>query len=245
MQPFSCYNISMSFYISLGVVLLAVLIMAFLQLQPGAFSLLCHYCKGKYSKARTSDMTLFFILGVEVSSACLFLCSYCFTNIFFLYCFRPEDSFWAWIATGIIVALAFVSLFGYYRPGRGTKLFISRKYAKALDTRARTAKSRSDAFALGAFSGMAELVFTLPLYILTSVEIMEMSVMFTPSYFFTILYILAPTIPLFMLRWTFKSGRNLAEIQRLRVRDKNFTRFILFISYLTIAALMIIFRIAK
>lgn len=235
----------MSFYISLGTVLLAILIMAFLQLQPGSFSLLYHYCTGKYSKARTSDMTLFFILGVEVSSAALFLCSYFFTNLFFLYCFRPETSFWAWAAAGIFVALAFVGLFGYYKSGHSTKLFISRKYAKAIDEKARTAKTRSDAFALGAFSGMAELIFTVPLYIITSAEIMMMSAKFFPSYTLTLIYILAPTIPLFVIRWVFKSGRNLADIQKTRIRDKNFTRFILFASYLTIAILMIFFRMTK
>ena len=235
----------MSFYVSLGIVLLAMLIIAFLQLQPGAFSLLYHYCTGKYSKARTSDMTLFFILGVEVSSAALFLCSYFFTNLFFLYCFRPETSFWAWAAAGIFIALAFVGLFGYYRSGHGTRLFVSRGYAKAIDEKARAAKTRSDAFALGAFSGMAELIFTVPLYIVTSAEIMIMSTKFFPSYALTLLYILTPTIPLFVTRWGFKSGRNLADIQKIRVRDKNFTRLVLFASYLTIAILMIFFRITR
>ena len=74
---------------------------------------------------------------------------------------------------------------------------------------------------------------------------MMMSAKFFPSYALTLIYILAPTIPLFVIRWVFKSGRNLANIQKTRVRDKNFTRFVLFASYLTIAILMIFFRMTK
>ena len=233
----------MSFFISLGIVLLAMLIMALLQLQPGVFLLLCHYSASKYSKVRASHLTLFFILGVEIVSACLFFSIYYITNLFFLQFFRPETSFWAWVAAGIFIALALISLFCYYRGSHGTRLFISRKCARILDLRARTVKSPSDAFALGAFSGLAELIFTIPLYIITSVEIIEMSVEFSPSHLLTLLYIIVPTLPLFAIRWFFQSGRNLADIQKLRVRDKTFTRFTLFASYLTIAILIIFFRI--
>lgn len=222
-----------------------MLIMASLQLQPGVFSLLYHYCLGKYSRSRASDLTLFFILGAEVSSACIFLCCYYFANIFFLYQFRPEQSFLAWIAVGILTALAITSFFYYFRSGRGTRLFIPRKSAKALDARAHKVKTRSDAFILGVSSSIYELVFTLPLYIITSVEIIEMEVEFSPSHLLTILYILVPTIPLFITRWSFQTGRNLADIQKLRVGSKNFTRIILSVSYLAIAILIIYFRISS
>jgi hypothetical protein len=233
----------MGFFISLGIVIIAMLIMASLQLQPGVFALLNHYASGKYSKAKTSDLTLFFIIGAETAAACLFLCSYYLANLFFLYQFRPETSFFAWILVGILVALAIMSLFFYFRPGPGTKLFISRECARNLDAHARLAKSRSDAFALGAFSSICELIFTLPLYIITSAEIMEMTVEFFPSYLLTILYIIIPTIPLFIIRWRFQAGHNLADIERSRVKDKNFTRIILCFSYISITILFIYFRI--
>ena len=233
----------MSFFISLGIVFLAMLIMASLQLQPGVFSLFYHYALGKYSKSRASDMALLFILGAEVSAACFFLCSYYIVNIFFLYQFRPETSFFAWFIVGILIALAFMSFFCYFRRGSGTRLFISRKCAHMLDLHAKNAKSRSDAFALGAFSGIYELPFTLPLYMVTSMEIMELSVEFFPSHLLTILYIVVPTLPLFFIRWRFQTGHNLADIQRSRVKDKAFTRIILCFSYIAITALFIYFRI--
>ncbi len=242
-QPPSCYNLNMSFFVSLGIVFLAMLIMASLQLQPGVFALFYHYASGKYPKSRASDMTLLFILGAEVAAACLFLCSYYIVNLFFLYQFRPETSFFAWFIVGVLIALTFMSFFCYFRPGSGTQLFIPRKCAGSLDKHAKTAKSRSDAFTLGALSSVLEIPFTLPLYLVTSMEIMEMSVEFFPSHLLTILYIVIPTLPLFFIRWKFQTGHNLANIQRSRVKDKNFTRLILCFSYTAITVLFIYFRI--
>lgn len=233
----------MSFFVSLGIVVMAMLIMACLQLQPGIFSLFYHYASGKYSKSRASDLSVFFILGAETAAACFFFCSYLLANLFFLYKFRPETSFFAWIMVGVLIALAVMGLFCYFRPGSGTRLFISRRCAHNLSTHAQKAKSRSDAFVLGALSGVCELPFTLPLYLITSIEIMEMAVEFYPSNLLTILYIIVPTIPLFVIRWRFQTGHNLADIQRSRVKDKYFTRIILCLSYLTITILFIYFRI--
>ncbi len=242
-QPPTCYNLNMSFFVSLGIVFIAMLIMACLQLQPGVFLLFYHYASGKYSKSRTSDMSIFFILGAETAAACLFLCSYYIANLLFFYQFRPETSFFAWVLVGMLMAMALMSFLCYFRPGSGTRLFIPRKCASNLLEHAKSAKSRSDAFTLGALSSICELPFTLPLYIITSVEIIEMSVEFFPSNILTILYIVIPTLPLFFIRWKFQAGYNLADIQRSRVKDKTFTRIILCFSYVTIAILFIYFRI--
>ena len=220
-----------------------MVIMASLQLQPGVFALFYHYASGKYSKTRTSDLTIFFILGAETAAACLFLCSYYITNLFFFYQFQPETSFFAWIIAGILITLSITSLIYYFRPGPGTKLFISRKYAKNLNAHARIAKSRSDAFILGALSGIYELPFTLPLYFITSIEIIEMTTESFSGHLLTLLYIITPIIPLLIIRWRFQTGHNLADIERSRVKDKKFIRIILSLSYLSIAILFIYFRI--
>jgi len=220
-----------------------MLIMACLQLQSGIFALLYHYALGKYSKAKASDITLFFILGAETAAACLFVCSYYIANLFFLYQFRPETSFFAWVLVGMLIAMALMGFLCYFRPGSGTRLFIPRKCAANLNTHARRVKSRSDAFTLGALSSICELPFTLPLYIITSIEIIEMTVEFFPSNLLTLLYIVVPTFPLFFTRWKFQTGHNLADIQRSRAKDKPFTRIILCFSYVAICILFIYFRI--
>lgn len=242
LQPPTCYNRSMSIFISLGIVILAMLIMASLQLAPGIFALFYHYALGKYSKAKASYLSLFFILGNEVVNTCLYLSIFYLTCIFFFDNLHPETSVLFWAIAGILIVLGIVSFFFYYRRGSGTKLFIPRKYAAALDQSAKIAKTRSDAFMLGAIASTCELVFTLPLYLVTCVEIMKMGSSGFSSNLLTIIYILTPVIPLFIIRWKFQTGHNLAQIQKSRAKDKIFTRFILFFSYIIIAILIICFR---
>ena len=232
----------MSIFISLGIVILAMLIMGSFQLTPGVYSLFYHYELGKHSKAKASYLSLFFILGAEIITTCLYLSIFYLTCIFFFDNLHPETTILFWTLAGILIALGIISFFFYYRRGSGTKLFIPRKYAKALDYSAKTVKTRSDAFMLGALSGTCELVFTLPLYLVTCVEIMKMGAEGFSSNLLTIIYILVPVIPLFFIRWKFQSGSNLADIQKSRVHDKTFTRFLLLFCYILIAVLIICFR---
>ena len=233
----------MSVFISVGIVLLAMLIMIFLQLVPGVFAIFCHYATGKYSRRRVSDLGMFFILGAETVAACLFLSCYYIAYVLFFGDTRPETGMFAWIAVEMLVVLAVASFFFYYRGGDGTRLFVPRKTAHSLNEHAKSVKTRSDAFTLGALCGTYELAFTLPLYIITSVELMEMNAEYYFSHFLTILYIVTPTIPLFVMRWMFLRRKNLADIEKSRVKDKPFTRFLLAFCYLTIAILIICFRI--
>ena len=230
----------MSVLAPLGILIISMLIMAFLSLTPGVFALLNHYAYGKYSRKKAEHLTFFFILGAETTSSCLFLSVYIIVSLFISN--SAHLNLITWLLIGIIISLSFISLFFYYRPGRGTRLFISRRVAKSIDQHARAIKTRSDAFTLGALSGAPELLFTLPLYIITSAEILHMSSTRPSSVLLTILYILAPTIPLFIMRWQFHRGRNLADITRSRIRDKNFIRFILTLSYALIATLIICLR---
>ncbi len=232
----------MSIFISLGIVILAMLIMGSFQLTPGVFALFYHYALGRFSKPKASYLSLFFILGAEIITTCLYLSIFYLTCIFFFDNLHPETTILFWTIAGILIALGLISFFFYFRRGKGTKLFIPRKYAKALDQNAKSVKTRSDAFMLGALSGTCELVFTLPLYLVTCVEIMKMGAEGFSSNLLTIIYILTPVITLFLLRWKFQSGHNLADIQRSREHDKTFTRLILSFCYILIAVLIICFR---
>lgn len=232
----------MSVFISLGIVVLSMLIMASLQLTPGVFALFYHYALGQFSKAKASYLSLFFILGAEIVTTCLYLSIFYLTCVFFFDNLHPETSILFWAIAGILIALGIISFFFYFRRGSGTKLFIPRKYATALDRNAKSVKTRSDAFMLGALSGTCELLFTLPLYVVTCIEIMRMGAEGFASNFLTIIYILIPVIPLLFIRWKYQSGLNLADIAKSRVHDKTFTRFILAFSYILIAILIICFR---
>ena len=70
----------MNVFASIGIVLLAMLIMASLQLVPGVFALFFHYALGKHSLKKASGLGLFFILDAEIISAFLFTLIQFFTG---------------------------------------------------------------------------------------------------------------------------------------------------------------------
>lgn len=231
---------------SIGIVILAMVIMASLQLIPGVFALFFHYAIGKYSLRKASTLSLFFILGTEIISALLFISAFYVSYTLFLNDLNPRNNVLTWIFIGIFIALSIACLFFYFRHPHSkedTELFIPRKLAYSLNSRAKSIRTPSDAFVLGALSNICELPITLPLYIITATEIMYMHTEYFADDLMTILYILASTIPLIHLYYSFRLGRNLATIQRTRIKDKIFHRFTISLSFLTIAILIICFRI--
>lgn len=233
-----CYNLSMTIFTPLGIVILSMLILAFLQLEPGIFALFSHYATGKFSHKKRAMLTTFFMLGIETVSACLFLCALLFVNLFFMYAFRPETSFLSWIIVGVLFALAVISLFCYYRPGRtGSELFIPRKCAETLESYAAKIGTRSDAFTLGALSSVLELPFSLPIFLISAIAIIELSAALPSLIFLALIFILVPILPLALIRVRFCAGYNLADVIRSRARNKSAIRLVLAFSYLTLAIL--------
>lgn len=233
----------MSIITSIGIIVLAMLILALLQATPAIFMLFSHYAYGRFSKAKTSDFVLFFILGVETVNTFIFLAIFYLSSILFLEEPNLETNIFAWILSGILIAMGIATFFTYFRRGSGTKLFIPRKYARALDTTARSIKSRSDSFVLGVYAGSCELAFSLPLFIAVSFAEVNLDIQNLVNIPLILLFVLSPVIPLFILYWKFASGHNLAEIQRFRVKNKSFIRFFLSICYIFLATLIICTRI--
>ncbi len=232
----------MSVFISIGILILSMLILFFLQFAPGVFALTYHYALGKYSKNRASFLTLFFIVGIEVISACIFLSTYFLISTLFFAGFQPETSVLTWILAGILIALSFLAFFYYYCPGAGTKSFISQKYSNGFKYSAKTIKTKSDAFVLGVVSSVSEFIYTFPLYVLASAEIIRLNLYGITINLFAFLFVLAPLLPLFIIRYKYQAGYNLADIIKTRTKNKSFTRFILSFNYLIIAILILCFR---
>ena len=234
-----CYNLSMDVFTPLGIVLMSMLILAFLQLEPGIFALFSHYARGKFPAQKRALLTTFYMLGAETIAAILFICCLLFVNLLFYYVFRPENSFLIWIAAGILFALALVCLLCYYRPGAGSQLFIPRHAADALRHYAHHANSRSDAFALGALTGILEIPFTLPLFAISAISIIELATAWFPNLFLGLFVILAPLLPLVIIRLKYRAGYHLADFMRARVRAKSFVRLLLCFAYTALAVLFI------
>lgn len=210
-----------------------MLIQAFMQLTPGVFALFYHYALGKNSPTKADNLSLYFILGTITFMTIIWLLVYAF--IFAIFYNKAELclNFFPWLMAGIFLAESIASLFFYYRKGKFTALFISRSTAKNLDLNAKRVKNRSDAFVLGFFSGIPELIFTLPLYTISVIELMEAN--FSIRSIFIIAYILISTIPLFAIRTFYRHDYTLAKIEHTRVRAKLSIRLFICIGYLLLA----------
>ena len=230
----------MSFFTSLGILVLSMLIQLFLQLSPAVFAIFYHSALANFSRKRADDLSLGFILGQELCTAFLFLAAFIVTAFTFQDP-NPLSRVLPWLLAGICFAEAIVTCFFYFRRGPGTRLFISRRAATSLTLHAKKAKTRSDAIALGFVTSLLETPFTLPLYLAMSLAIHSFTSI--SSSLLIGVDLLLVTIPLFIIRCFYTSGHHLAAIQRYRARHRLLTRLILSLNFLAIAVLLIINRI--
>lgn len=230
----------MSVLTSIGILVFAMLILAFLQLVPGIFLLFTHYASGKYSKLKATDLTTFFILGVETAVVLIFL------SLCTILCVSPATTFiidsdiFAWIMAGIFLALSLVIFSFYYRKGRGSKLFISRRLAHEYQAKIPTVKTRSDAFVFGLTALIPELIFTLPLFLIVTTEIMQLGTDCFARAGLIILFALVTILPLLIFYTFSQHSRNLADFIRFRFKNKTFFRLTLALLYFLIAVLIIL-----
>ena len=230
----------MSVLTSLGILVLTMLILAFLQLVPSVFSLFLHFTSGQYSKLKASDLAVFFILGTETFTVLILL------FIYFLLSNSPQ-LFWvldnpifSWLIAGILAALGILIFILYFRRRSRTELFISRQLARSFQTRAKTIKTRSDAFAFGFTSALPELIFTFPLYLVSAITIMQLGPdAFTRAGLIILLAIFA-ILPLLINFFLTSTGHTLADSLRFRTRNHYFFRTCLALFYLLTATIIIL-----
>ena len=233
----------MNVFAPVVILILAMLIMLLLQLSPGVFLLFSHYASGKYSRRKSSDQSLFFIFGAEICTTLIFLSVYFILTALYVTPIDFENNILIWITAGIFAAIGAVFPICYFRNGKGTKLFISRRLAVAFDKKASSAKSRSDAFTLGFISILPELFFTIPIYFLSSLEIMQLGDSPLLRGFLILIFILIAIAPLIATHVYLDFGHNFVEIAKFRIRNKNFNRFFISSLYFLIAIIVITFRI--
>ena len=230
----------MSVLTSVGILLLSMLILVFLQLVPGIFLLFSHFTRGKYSRSRANDLTVFFILGVEIATALVLLSVYAILCCSPAVAFIIDSDIFAWTMAGILLALSLISFAFYFRPGRGTKLFISRRMATGIKNKISITKTRSDAFVLGFVSIVPELIFTLPLFLISIIEIMRLDINCPERASIIILFAIMTIFPLLLIHGFSSQNHNLADFVKFRFKNKSFFRFCLSFSYFLLATLIIL-----
>ena len=218
-----------------------MLIQGLLQLNPAIFAIFYHHTLGKTSAKKTDDQALSFILGTELFTALFFLTIYFLVN-FLDATFEPDYNILMWVMGGIFALETLLVFFFYFKLGKKskntTKSFLPRPVAKGILHRISKTKNRTDTILLGFLAASTEIIFVLPLYIIIAIQIIHLASRF--SSLFIIAYIVVTTLPLFGARMLFRTGHNLAEIERRRVKRKTLFRFLITISFAVLSTLTIL-----
>lgn len=230
----------MSGITSLIILILSMLILAFLQVLPGIFTIFYHFSRGKNSQKRADNFALDFILGVEFFYFAMWLLTY--TIVFALFVNTNISTILLWTLAGIFFALSIVSFFFYYKKAKkSSATFVPRRIVRGILSRSELAKSRLDALLLGFFAGVPELLFTLPIFFIVTL-VLQTSVTF-PHSLIIILSIILCITPLFIIRHFYQINYTLADISRFRIKIKPYVRLFLTLSFLALAILTILYGV--
>ena len=226
----------MGIIISVVILVLVTLIQLFMQLTSGALALFYHYALGKNSATKADNFALYFILGAEVFVGGIWLIVYLLLSNLIGGTSEMAFRIITWALFGIFIAESITSVLFYYRKGRFTELYVPRSITKGIAIKAKSVKTRSDAFVLGFIVGAFELVFTLPIYIAGVIALLKASVL--PKAPIIILFVIISVIPLFVTRTLFRLDHNLAEIEKRRIKRKNLIKACMGVSFVLLAAAM-------
>ncbi len=231
--------INMDMVIPLGEVILAAIVHASLQLQLGTLVLLYHASLGKHIRKKTKTIVSSYIAGIgalvflAVAATC-----FLFDRYFgkFLY---PEEIV---IVVSMLIALAIIVWTVYYKRGKSTELWLPRSVARYIDKRAKTTDSNTEAFALGVLTSLAEMPFTLVLFIVAANSILKLEALW--QIIAVVIYTVIAILPPVIMRLVVRHGETLANVQRWRVKYKTFMRVVSGVGFLMLGIFMFAFEVA-
>lgn len=231
----------MEVYVSIGIVILSGLATASLQLPLGTLLLLYHASFGKNIRKKTKALASSFISGVTLMNFLLL------GTALFLIASLAQSSvlhdLGYIIIFGLLVALGITAWFFYYKRKGSTELWLPRRLARFIDSRAKLTNDISEAYSLGLLVPLSEILFTLPLLVLAGDAILHLDPLFQAIAL--VIYTIFGSLPLLILRLFIRKGRNVAEVQRWRLKNKNFFRFFTGASFIILAAFLFAFVILK
>ncbi len=227
--------------VSLSIIILSGLVTASLQLPLGTLLLLYHASLGKNVRKKTKTLASSFISGVTLMNFLLLG-----TALFLIASLTSSgvlSDLGHVILFGLLVALGIIAWFFYYKRKDSTELWLPRHLARFIDSRAKLTNDTSEAFSLGLLVPLSEILFTLPLLALAGDAILRLDPLFQAVGL--VIYTIFGTIPMLALRFSIRKGRNVAEVQRWRLKNKNFFRFFTGAGFIVLAAFLFAFVILK
>ncbi|MBQ2639003.1 hypothetical protein IJF91_02985 [Candidatus Saccharibacteria bacterium] len=224
--------------VQFGTILLAALVHASLQLGLGALLLLYHASLGKHIKKKTKQLASNYILGVTLLTVLIVS-----TAAFIIGTITSSSLSVEALAiiVGILLMLAIIIWFFYYRTRRSTELWLPKSVARYIGTRAKLTESNTEAFSLGMLSSLAEIPFSIVLMILAGNSILGLPI--NLQIFAVLLYTFIAILPLFILRFSIRRGNTVVDVQKWRMKNKEFLKVMTGVGFMTLALFIIGFRI--
>lgn len=228
----------MDMVIPFSEVFLAAVIHATLQLELGALLLLYHASLGKHIRKKTRNLVDSYIAGVGMLvflavAATAFILSRVFGSELY-----AEEIL---IVVGMLVALAIAAWAFYYRRGKITELWLPRTVARFIDKRAKETNSNTEAFSLGVLTSLAEMPWTMVLFVVAANSIIVLPSMY--QVLAVALYTIIAIIPPVVLRIAIRKGQTVVDIQRWRVKHKSFMRVITGVGFLVLGFFIFAFEV--
>ena len=224
----------MSDLLCIATIVLAGIVQASLQLSLGGLILLYHASMGRHRRRKTRSLTRHYILGAGVISF-LMVCALAFMiSSLFNGALKTE---YLIICVGVFLASALVMWLFYYRRGRNTELWLPRSFTRFIQRRAKTTNDNVEAFSLGMLSSFAEMPLSIALYFVVANCILNLSAQ--DQIIAVIGYTIMSIIPLLVLKLRVRTGQNVVEVQKWRVRNKAFARIISGSGFLVLAAFVL------
>lgn len=219
-------------------VFLAAVIHATLQLSLGALLLLYHASLGKHVRKKTRFLVDSYISGMGMLvflglAATVFVLDRYFEEPLYI-----EELV---IVVGMLVALAIAVWFFYYRRGKSTELWLPRSVARFIDKRAKTTNSNTEAFSLGVLTSLAEMPFTIVLFVVAANSILVLPQLY--QILAVVIYTVITIIPSIVLRLAIRKGQTVVDIQRWRVKHKTFFRILTGVGFLTLGFFLFTFEV--
>lgn len=224
--------------IPMAEVVLAAFVHASLQVQLGSLLLLYHASLGKHVRKKTKTIVSFYIAGIA-TLVFLAVAATCFVfDRYFGKALYPEEII---IVISMLIAIAVIVWSFYYKRGKSTELWLPRSVAKFIDCRAKETNSKTEAFSLGVLTSLAEMPFTLVLFIVAANSILKLNGAW--QIVAVLIYSFITIIPPIILRVCVRKGETIANIQRWRVKNKTFLRILSGVGFLVLGIFLFGFEV--
>lgn len=231
-------GLSSSMGVQFGIIALAAIVHASLQLEVGALMLLYHASLGKHIKKKTRNLVSNYILGsallvVLILSTIIFLIA-TFTN-------GSLSTKSLAILAAVLLMLAISIWLFYYRSRQTTELWLPKSISRYINRRAKLTESNIEAFSLGMLTAFAEMPFSIILMVVAGNSVVLLP--FEWQFLSVLGYAFVAILPLFILRVSIRRGNTVVDVQKWRLKNKNFFKILSGTLFLTLAIFIIAFKV--